>query len=105
MTTYNLFVGDITVSQIKSQTKVIEGRLLKSFFVDIKENDYIIFNNMIKKKVKYIAVYKSFKEMLSNEGLSRVLPNIDNINDGVMKYNNIYKKQINNYKILAICLD
>lgn len=73
--------------------KNIEGRLNNNKFKDINEGDILILNNADDNwrfKIRRTHIYKSFREMLENENMSRVLPHINNIEDGVSIYHQFY---------------
>jgi ASC-1-like (ASCH) protein len=98
---------------IKSGLKTVEGRLNKGDFANIKPGDLIHFysnkdtnkSDLVKTLVVSIKEYNTFREMITKERLKYVLPGIKTINDGVLIYDSIYPKEIQqNYKVLAIRL-
>ena len=100
----------ITIKQpwfdlIKSGKKTIEGRLNSGLFARLQKNDIIIWlhqNMRLKVKIIDIRRYDSFYSMLKKEGLDKVLPNIDNIDDGVKIYRQYYSEEKEKNGVLAI---
>ena len=90
----------ITVKQpwfdfIKCNEKTAEGRLNKGLFSKLKIGDEIIWlhqNLKYKVRISYINKYKSFKDMLQEETIQQVLPNMSNIDDGVKVYRQFYSQ-------------
>jgi len=78
---------------IKNGDKTVEGRLNRGRFKMIDINDIIIFNKNIRCKIVDKEIYGSFHKMLEQEGLNKVLPNIDKIKDGVKIYRLFYNEQ------------
>ena len=101
-------VADPWISLICQRKKVIEGRLNKSKFANLKKGDIIkFFNNDVNKqclvKIVRIINYVSFEEYLVQEGLKRTLPGITSLNDGINIYRQFYsKEQEDEFSILAI---
>ena len=76
-----------TFRNIMERRKTIEGRLYKGVFKNLKNGDDINFCNgdeMIKAKVININKYNSFENMLMNEKINNILPD-------VQKYRGWYK--------------
>ena len=76
-----------TFRNIMERRKTIEGRLYKGVFKNLKNGDDINFCNgdeMIKAKVININKYDSFENMLMNEKINNILPD-------VQKYRGWYK--------------
>lgn len=108
---------------ISAQTKQVEGRVpdiskpeknysnLKegdlAAFVAVDENYKVILNlPKISFKVKYNKKYSSVREMLNAEGLARVLPGTDSIEEGIKTYHSFpgYEERIKTNGIYAIGL-
>ena len=91
---------------IKNSKKVIEGRLNKGTFSELKKNDIIkIKNNEDECSVQILKIkkYDTFEEYLTQEGLKRTLPSIKTIQEGVNIYYKFYTKENEKkYGILAI---
>ena len=76
-----------TFRNIMERRKTIEGRLYRGVFKNLKNGDDINFCNgdeMIKAKVININKYDSFENMLMNEKINNILPD-------VQKYRGWYK--------------
>ena len=74
---------------IKSGSKTVEGRLGTATAKKIKENDIINFQcGALNEKclVTSIRNYKTFADMLDAEGLQKMLPGCDSIENGVKIY-------------------
>lgn len=98
-------VNQRAFTNILCNNKKIEGRLFKGIFSKINTGDiFTFYNNKKSCNVKIIKIncYNNFYEMLSNENFKNLLPYCRNIEEGLELYNNIYKKNINKYKVLAI---
>lgn len=83
-------------SFIAEGKKIAEGRLNKGKFKEMKKGDVVVWNNDNRKVVTYITgnnKYKTFYEMLDQEGLCNVLPNKTTIEDGVLVYRQWYNKE------------
>lgn len=79
-------------THIKEGRKSIEGRLNKGRFANLKKNQIVIWKNgdkKIKTKIVDIFNYKTFRQMIEQEGLKHSLPGIDTVDNGV---NNVYMK-------------
>lgn len=82
---------------IKSGNKQVEGRLNRSIFKNIRVGDQVYWTSHNKKiltEIIYIHKYENFKDMLEHENLSRVLPGINNIQDGIKIYDSFYHEKI-----------
>lgn len=110
MTTYTKHLSEPWFSLIKLQLKTVEGRLNKGDFSQMKKGDYIIFTNndfgkdrLIKIKITSIKKYLSFEQYIKKEKLSKCLPSIDTIEEGVEIYHKYYSvKDEEEYGIIAI---
>ena len=68
-----------TFRNIYEGGKTIEGRLNKGVFKKLKNGDDIKFCNgddMIEGKVININKYNSFRDMLTNEEINKILPDV-----------------------------
>jgi ASC-1-like (ASCH) protein len=103
-------VSEPWFSLMKIGKKKVEGRLNRGDFKNMKkgdiiewQNDSLGFKRVFTTKIKRIRHYDNFKSYLIYESLEKTLPGIDNINDGLNIYYNIYNKNDENtYKVLAI---
>ncbi len=75
---------------IKEGKKTVEGRVKDDKRVRIKPGDKILFNRRLLVEVVDVREYDSFEEMLREEGLENVLPNVDSIEEGVEVYRRFY---------------
>lgn len=78
---------------VKEGIKTVEGRLNKGKYKEIQPKDHIVvFNNEETKSFEVVVIgvrnYFSFKELLEKEGLKKVLPNAETLEDGI----NIYRE-------------
>jgi len=100
----------ITIKQpwfnlIKSGKKTVEGRLNSGLFAKLQIGNIITWlHHDMKCKVKIISIkkYDSFRTMLEKEGLDKVLPTIDNIDEGVKLYRQYYSEEREKVGVLAI---
>lgn len=115
----NNHVVNINIKQrwfnyIQSGEKTVEGRIAKGFVAKLKVGDTINFLSkdsndndiQISKRVIYLNKYKSFKDMLTNEGLENCLPRFNSIDDGVRLYHSFpgYRENERNHGVMAIGL-
>ena len=83
-------------SFIKEGKKNVEGRLKKGKFLNLKKGEKILITNNdeeIEFEIIDIFEYRTFREMLEQEGLNNVLPGINDINDGVSIYRQFYSEK------------
>ena len=99
-------VSEPWFTYIKKNKKVIEGRLNKGTFSNLKKNDIIKFKNNddeVLVKIIKIVNYKTFREYLTQEGLKRTLPSIKTLDEGINIYYQYYTRENEEkYGILAI---
>lgn len=81
------------LSYILNGKKTVEGRLNKGKFCDIQAGDVLNINNQAKFIVVSKNLYRSFKEMITNEGLKNVVPDAKNIDEAVNIYYKFYTKE------------
>ena len=92
-------------SLIKNGLKIVEGRLGKNKYLDLKMDDKLLFNKNLEKKVEKIVKYSSFREMLIFEGLKNVLPKVQTLEEGENIYYQFYfKEDEQKYGVVAICI-
>ncbi len=94
---------------IKLKMKVVEGRLKKPPFNEMKVGDYITFFNNdfnhreITIKITEMKEYPHFETYLVNEKIERCLPGFTSIQDGLNVYYKYYtRKQETEHGILAL---
>ena len=78
-------------SFIKSGKKVVEGRLGKSKYSSLKPGDLIKINDL-EVEVTSLRSYPSFGDMLTHEGIERVIPDAKSLEEAVDVYYRFYKK-------------
>lgn len=93
---------------LKNGQKTIEGRIRRGKYAEISAGDLIdVFNNdeteYVKVKVKRVANYQSIREMLTKEPLKKVLPDAENVDQGVEIYRKFYTEvEEKEYGVVAI---
>lgn len=88
---------------VKCGEKTIEGRLKKGKWSEVKKGDEILFNESLVTEVISVREYSSFEEMLRMEGLSKVLPGYESIEDGVTEYRRFFSEdEEKRYGVIAI---
>ena len=104
MTTLTLNIIEPYVSFILNGQKIIEGRLNKDKFKDLKIGDILLIGPARKIfNIERISIYENFRDMLSKEGVHNVVPNKDTVEEAVEVYYNFYtKEQEKEFGVLAI---
>lgn len=102
-------IKKIPLLQIENKTKTIEGRLLRNRFKQLKKNQIITFSNknISKKiicKIDKIDIFDNFKLMCQNVNLKKLTPHLSSITETLHLYQNIYKRNWNQYKVISIHL-
>ncbi len=75
---------------IKRGEKTVEGRVKDDKRARIRPGDKILFNRRLLVEVVDVREYDSFEEMLRSEGLERVLPGVESVEEGVRVYRRFY---------------
>lgn len=91
--------------EIASGRKTIEGRLMRGKICKLKQGDALTFindNDKIETIITKIALYKDFKTGLEHNDLSKVLPGITSVRDGVRIYQEIYGDEDKQYGFCLI---
>lgn len=107
-TTYHNHRAEPYFTFMQQGKKTIEGRIKKGYYRLIKPCDHIIIYNEDETKnlevlVKRVTTYKSFKELLENEILGKVLPDAKTIDQGISIYKIFYsKEQEKKFGVVAI---
>lgn len=82
---------------IKTGKKTVEGRLHTGNYLNIHENDIIIFKTRgeddVYVKVVYVHKYKTLEDYLKNETVERALPCVSSLDEGVRIYNKWSSKE------------
>lgn len=104
-----IWIKENPLNNIISGKKLIEGRLNKGLFKNLKVNELITLSSKSKRcKVKIINIIKcnNFNDLLSNYSLSDILPNATSIEEGLKIYNSIYSKEKEfKYGVLGIYIE
>lgn len=80
------------VDQIKSGEKTVEGRINSGMFAKVRPGEGIKFFNHISEvycTIDNVSKYRSFEEMLREEGVQNCLPGVKSLRDGVSIYDRI----------------
>ena len=105
-----LMVKPLYFDLIRTERKVVEGRLKKPSLDSIKIHQVIHFissihiQNKLEARVTYLKTYLSFREMLHYEGLDRCLPGVRTLEEGINIYYGFpsYREDEKRYGVLAI---
>jgi ASC-1-like (ASCH) protein len=106
---YTEHLSEPWFTEINEGRKTIEGRKNKGIFANMTIGDIIEWYNddneyrSCRSIVTNIRKYNTFKDYLLEEGLSKCLPTIDDIDDGVNVYYQYYTKEDEKkYGVVAI---
>ncbi|KAM7461077.1 hypothetical protein LguiA_029198 [Lonicera macranthoides] len=102
---FDLHVQEPFFSQLKDGLKTIEGRCAVGDYNRIGSGALILFNKCLVLQVEDVHRYASFSEMLEAESLTKVLPGVETIEEGVQVYRKFYseeKERLNG--VVAICV-
>lgn len=86
--TYHISVSHPWFGFIQMGVKTVEGRKNKGLFADLKIGDVVYWtngNDSVKTKIVNKKIYKSFYDMIEDNGIKNVLPGYTNIKEGVEK--------------------
>ncbi|KAK4761172.1 hypothetical protein SAY87_006065 [Trapa incisa] len=73
--------------------KTIEGRCATGDYNRIGTGAFLLVNKCLVLEVKDIRTYSSFSEMLEAECLSKVLPGVNSVEEGVQIYRRFYTEE------------
>lgn len=96
---------------VKNGQKTIEGRINKGEYRFLKIGDHIVVSNKeetdsVEIIVKDLHLYASFREMLEKENFKKVLPEAEDIDQGVEVYNIFYTdEQQKEFGVVAILFE
>lgn len=90
---HELHVQEPFFSQLKDGQKTIEGRCAVGDYNRIGSGSLIIFNRCVVFEVQDVRRYASFSDMLGAESLAKVLPGVENIEEGVQIYRKFYTEE------------
>ncbi|XP_021821592.1 uncharacterized protein LOC110763145 [Prunus avium] len=100
-----LHVQEPFFSQLKDGLKTIEGRCALGNCSRIDSGSLILFNKCLLFEVQDIHSYSSFSDMMEAEGLSKVLPGVETIEEGAQIYRKFYTEEKERSNgVLAICV-
>ena len=108
MQTFHNHRSEPFFSYLKTGQKTIEGRLKKGKYVKIGTGDIINVESMedgeiVTVEVTEVRHYRTFKEMLENEEIRKILPNVQTPEEGASIYRQFYSKEDEKrYEIVAI---
>lgn len=95
-------------SLVASSVKTVEGRLNKGDFATISVGDRVTWFNGSREVTTFVvgkAVYDSFERMLRGETLTRTLPPVKTVQQGVAVYREFYSAaDEQRYGVLALRL-
>lgn len=97
----------IHFQNIKNGNKTVEGRIADKKRLQISVGDIVVMSNKDAKEetvdvqITEIVKYNSFKEMISNEGVSNVLPGETTVDNGVAEYHQYYTVEQEKTGVLA----
>jgi len=66
--------------------------LAKDKFLKLKVGDTVLINDSVTVEITSTHLYPSFRTMIEKEGLSSVLPNVTNLEEGEQVYYQFYSK-------------
>ncbi|CAL9219410.1 unnamed protein product [Arabidopsis halleri] len=90
---FELHVQEPYFTQLKDGLKTVEGRCAVGDYMRISSGAFILFNKCLLLEVQDVHHYTSFSEMLRMEGLAKVLPGVESIEEGVQVYRNFYSEE------------
>jgi ASC-1-like (ASCH) protein len=98
MKTYHNHRQEPYFTYLRNGQKTIEGRLQKGWYCDVEPGDHIhVYNpeetDSIVTQVKGVRKYPSIREMLLNEPLHKMLPDANDIEDGIKIYRQFYTEK------------
>ncbi|XP_028111714.1 uncharacterized protein LOC114310016 isoform X2 [Camellia sinensis] len=102
---FELHVQEPFFSQLKDGVKTVEGRCAVGDYNRIVSGALILLNKCLVLQVQDVCRYASFSEMLEAESLTKVLPGVKAIEEGVEIYRKFYSEEKERSNgVLAICV-
>ena len=101
MSVIDIHVQEPYYSSIELRKKNVEGRLAKGRFKNIKEGDYILINNTMRREVARIAIYPTFRDMLIMEGVLNTIPDAKTLDEAEAVYYKFYS--LSDEKEFSVC--
>ncbi|XP_030459263.1 uncharacterized protein LOC115679721 isoform X2 [Syzygium oleosum] len=90
---FELHAQEPYFTQLRDGLKTIEGRCAHGNYKRIVSADLILFNKCLVLEVQDVHWYASFFEMLGAESLSKVLPGVNSVDEGVQVYRKFYTEE------------
>ncbi|XP_073014067.1 uncharacterized protein [Typha latifolia] len=90
---FELHVQEPFFSQLRAGLKKVEGRCAVGNYNQIVPGSFLLFNKCLLLKVEQVTRYTSFSQMLQAENLTKVLPGVVTIEEGVQIYRNFYAEE------------
>ncbi|CAK8535972.1 unnamed protein product [Lathyrus sativus] len=91
---FELHVQEPFFTQLKDGLKTIEGRCASAKYNRIELGNLILLNKSLVFEVQGVRRYPSFFDMLETEGLGKVLPGVENVEEGVKIYRRFYTEEM-----------
>lgn len=88
-----LHVVEPFFSFLQEGKKTVEGRCNVGKYAEVKEGQFLFFNDSLLLRVETIKKYCSFQEMLETEEISSVLPGIKSVEEGLKIYRQFYYEE------------
>ena len=90
MNTLSINVQELYSSYILNGTKTVEGRLNKGKFAAAQVGDHVLVNDVVEFVITGKNQYATFKEMLEQEGVAKVIPDAKSVEEAVQVYYKFY---------------
>ncbi|CAL5200060.1 unnamed protein product [Lathyrus oleraceus] len=91
---FQLHVQEPFFTQLKDGLKTIEGRCASAKYNRIELGNLILLNKSLVFEVQGVRRYPSFFDMLETEGLGKVLPGVESVEEGVKIYRRFYTEEM-----------
>ncbi|XP_077225308.1 uncharacterized protein LOC143858542 isoform X2 [Tasmannia lanceolata] len=102
---FELHVQEPFFSQLKVGLKTIEGRCAVGDYNRIVPGSLLLINKCLLLDVQFVKWYASFSEMIEAENLTKVLPGVKTIEEGVKVYRKFYTEEKEKaHGVVAICV-
>ncbi|XP_057498443.1 uncharacterized protein LOC130782968 isoform X2 [Actinidia eriantha] len=90
---FELHVQEPFFTQLKDGLKTVEGRCAVGNYNRIASGSLILFNKCLVLQVQDVHRHASFSKMLGAESLTKVLPGVETIEEGVQIYRKFYSEE------------
>ncbi|KAG9444659.1 hypothetical protein H6P81_015999 [Aristolochia fimbriata] len=90
---FELHVQEPFFTQLREGLKTVEGRCAVGNYNRIAQGDLLLLNKCLLLEVQCVGHYSSFSELLKTEGLAKVLPGIETVDEGIQVYRNFYTEE------------